>query len=93
MADEQSHDPFDSLLQDMASSSSPAPSDSSVPSDSATGTPTIPKAEGGATPGAQDQSTAKPGEQAPDQGLPPGTENPTDPAKAAEGKGSLPDHL
>lgn len=93
MADEQSHDPFDSLLQDMASSASPASPDTSAPNDNGAGTPAIPKAEGGATPGALEQSTAKPAATTPDQGIPAGTENPTDPAQAADGKGSLPDHL
>lgn len=90
MADEMPPDPFDSLIRDVASES-PAPSDTNPSTDTGAGAST--QADGSANPGAQDQSTAKPAPLTPDQGQPVGTENPTDPAQAADGKGSLPEHL
>lgn len=92
MADEASSDPFDVLIRDVASPEGPTNTDASAPPAGDAGA-SAPKAEGGATPGAQDQSTAKPAPLAPDQGKPAGTENPTDPAQAEAGKGSLPEYL
>lgn len=96
--DETNQDPFDALIRDVASPSGPAPADgqpSPANPQGAPGSGPSPQAEGGATPGAQEQSTAKPFGAIPDQGLPDGAENPTDPAaQAAEaGKGSLPEDL
>lgn len=96
--DETNSDPFDSLIRDVASPQGPAASDGQNPQGNASGDPgsgPSPQAEGGAKPGAQEQSTAKPVVPGPDQAGAPGTENPTDPAaQAAEaGKGSLPETL
>ncbi len=102
MADEISSDPFENLIRDVASSSqSPADSGGQNPASNAAnpgqgvGAPTTPQAEGGANPGAQDQSTANPAQKAPDQGMNPGEENPTvPPAQPGEdGKGSVPESL
>lgn len=88
---EQSQDPFDALIRDVASPG-PTDQDNKPADDKGTGTPPNLQATDSANPGAQDQSTAKPGEVAPDQGVPPGTENPTGQPQA-DGKGSLPEHL
>ncbi|MEO7778520.1 MAG: hypothetical protein ABIY63_13390 [Fibrobacteria bacterium] len=97
--DETQSDPFDALIRDVASPQGPASSDGQNPPANAAGAPNAgpsPQAEGGAKPGAQEQSTANPAVKPPDQGLPAGMENPTDPAAAdaaAAGKGSLPEYL
>ncbi len=100
--DDTHSDPFDALIRDVASPQGPAPTDGQKPpaesqsnAPSGPGAGTSQQAEGGANPGAQDPSTAKPANPAPDQGAATGTENPTDPAaQAAEaGKGSLPEPL
>ncbi len=95
--DETNQDPFDDLIRDVASPSGPAPADGQNPPANSSGVPgsgPSPQAEGGAKPGAQEPSTANPAAAAPDQGLPTGLENPTDPAApAADGKGSLPEDL
>jgi hypothetical protein len=96
--DESTQDPFEALIRDAASPQGPANTEGgTTPANAAAGQASGPstQAEGGAKPGAQDSSTAKPAAPAPDQGAPAGTENPTDPAAqaAADGKGSLPDPL
>lgn len=97
--DETHSDPFDALIQDVASPQGPAASNGQNPPANAAGASnagTSPQAEGAANPGGQEQSTAKPVVPAPDQAGVPGTENPTDEAAkaAAEaGKGSLPEDL
>ncbi len=96
--EEASQDPFAALIHDVASPQGPASGEGSPPAN-APAAPVAgqsPQAEGGAKPGAQDSSTAKPAAAAPDQGALPGTENSTDPnapAADADGKGSLPEHL
>lgn len=92
--DDDFADPFASLIQEVASSSSPAAEGAGKPAGSAEGQSPTPQAEGGAKPGATETSTAKPAAPAADPGAEAGKENRTaDGQPPADGKGSLPEHL